>query len=929
MEFVSGASAYTFNTGTFHFVTLTGAGIVNNSSNAPTFENFLGFMEFQNSASAGNAIFNNNPGSITFSGTSTAANAQITSSSSGLVSFTENATGGNATITSNNGAKTQFVGSSNPGNARLIANGSGIMEFSGTTGPSGNGQITAGSIEGSGTFNLGSNQLTVGGNNLSTTVSGTINEGGEFGGTGASLVKTGTGTLTLSGINTYSGGTTFAGGTVSVSANENLGAASGSLTFSGGTLQITGTSFTSLNRTVNWGSQGGGFDIVEAANTFTVSQNLSGSGGLSKLGAGTLVLSGNNSYSGATSVQGGTLAAGSTNAFGSNSAVTVSSGATLALNNFNVAIGSLAGAGNVSLGSGRLTAGGNNSSTTFSGVMSGSGGYTKTGSGTTTLIGTNSYTGATNVSSGTLVVNGSIASSSMTTIASGATVRGTGSLGSTTVESGGTLWPGNSIGTINVSGNLTFSSGSSYNVEVSPSAASRTNVSGLATLAGTVNAIFSSGSYVGRSYTILSSAGGISGQFNALNTTGLGSGFQTSLSYTSTEVLLNLYAALGLGAGLNTNQSNVAGALNNYFNNGGSLPPGFASVFGLTGASLANALTQLSGEAATGAATAGFRSMNPFLSLMVDPFGGALVDGAAAQELSAYASAASAGPHAFAQRWNVWAASYGDWASADGNATVGSHDVNARSYGIAAGADYRLDSATRLGFALSGGGANWTLSDALGGGRSDVFQFGIYGAHAFGPAYVAGALAYAWHGVTTTRTVTVAGTDMFAASFNADGLGARLEGGYRFDTPVVAVTPFAAVQLEQFYTPAYSESVTGGANTFALNYAAATADASRSELGLWLEKTGPVLPAATVVLRARAAWAHYWSGAPAMTAGFQTLPGTSFVVTGAAPPSDSALMMAGAEVRLAGDLSLGLRVDAELSGRGQSVGAKGELHQRW
>ena len=73
---------------------------------------------------------------------------------------------------------------------------------------------TAGSFEGAGRFNLGSKTLTVGGNDLSTTVSGVIADGGISGGTGGALVKIGTGTLTLSGTNTYTGGTTINGGTL-------------------------------------------------------------------------------------------------------------------------------------------------------------------------------------------------------------------------------------------------------------------------------------------------------------------------------------------------------------------------------------------------------------------------------------------------------------------------------------------------------------------------------------------------------------------------------------------------------------------------------------------------------------------------------------------------------------------------------------------
>ena len=87
---------------------------------------------------------------------------------------------------------------------------------------------------------------------------------------------------------------------------------------------------------------------------------------------------------------------------------------------------------------------------------------------------------------------------------------GNGTIGNTTIN-GGTLSPGNSIGTLTVQGNLVLTSAAAYIVEVSPTAADRTNVTGTASLAGTVQAVFGPGAYIARTYTILSAAGGRTG----------------------------------------------------------------------------------------------------------------------------------------------------------------------------------------------------------------------------------------------------------------------------------------------------------------------------------------------------------------------------------------------------------------------------------
>lgn len=228
------------------------------AGSATIINNKDGSTRFADTTTAGSArITNNGGGETRFLGNTednpvTAANATITTNDASKTTFSRNSTGGNATLITNNGGKTIFELNSTGGLAAFDTRAGGIVDISprfvppGTLTPILFGLIdvpkalnvmTAGSIEGAGTYLLGEQPFAVGFNNRSTTVSGVIADGGSFGGTGASLIKAGSGTLTLAGTNTYTGGTVVVGGALNVAGSI---AASSGLTVIGATASGTG-----------------------------------------------------------------------------------------------------------------------------------------------------------------------------------------------------------------------------------------------------------------------------------------------------------------------------------------------------------------------------------------------------------------------------------------------------------------------------------------------------------------------------------------------------------------------------------------------------------------------------------------------------------------------------------------------------------------
>lgn len=375
----------------------------------------------------------------------------------------------NSTLTWNLAAATTFAGKlggngTNENNLAMVKSGVGVLTLSAA------GSFTGGTVINAGGITLG-NAKALGVGDVTLNTGGTLNlgtfaiannvimAGGTLAGTGTigGVVATsatvavgivGSGVITKTGV-----------GVLELQGNSGVtGDFTGNMTLAAGTIKFAGTGSLGLitSSMANYSGAIANQGVLEFAGTANQSLGgvISGAGSLAVTGGGQVLLQGNNTYTGGTTVSSGTAMAYSTNAFGVG-VVTVSGSGVVDLggqattNNFAVNGGTLRG-GSLSASQVSGTSG------VIDANLTGSGSFSKTGSGSLILSGTNSHTGGTTVSEGTLLVNGTTGA---VTVASGGTLGGDGYAGNTSVLSGGTIAAGASVGILNV-GNLTLAGGS-------------------------------------------------------------------------------------------------------------------------------------------------------------------------------------------------------------------------------------------------------------------------------------------------------------------------------------------------------------------------------------------------------------------------------------------------------------------------------------
>jgi len=529
----------------------------------------------------------------------------------------------------------------------------------------------------------------------------------------------------------------------------------------------------------------------------------------------------------------------------------------------------------------------------------------KTGAGVLTLTGNTVDTDPElSVVAGTVLVNGTFAGN--VSADTGAVLGGAGTVGNVTLN-GGTLAPGNSIGTLNVVGNVDFSAGGIYQVEVDDAGNSDLiNATGTATLTnGTVSVMPEAGDYsLNTDYTILTASGGLGG--TTFGSAGSTVAFLTpTLWYDANNVYLNLrrnssnYAAvagtpnqIAVGTALDTLAASGTASLDGIFNN--------LNILTADGAN--QAYDSLSGVQHTHANLVALQSVNQFKGILFDRISGSnqfqanngqimLAYNDSGTMTDAGASLMDGDP---SPQRGWWMRGTGNFGDIDDSRNASGADYKAG--GIAAGLDFDFTDNLTAGAAV---GYTRTDADVANGGLDvNSYQAALYGRLMLNDGYyVSGLTGLGYHDMDASRSINVGLLNTSAeADYHAWTTSLAVEGGRSFSlNQNTTLTPFAGLEYAHVNRESFTEK-DGGVTNLRVNED--TQDSLRSSMGArithsWTQGKYRIQPTAEL------AWVHeFMEDEAGMRAGFAVAPITTFAVDGPDLDRDRARVALGLNVQL-------------------------------
>ncbi|WP_162239539.1 autotransporter-associated beta strand repeat-containing protein [Methylobacterium sp. Leaf87] len=789
------------------------------------------------------------------------------------------------------------------------------------TGTVNGGVANSGGFTNAGTLNGGLSNLAG-----TTTNTGAIN--GAVAVTGGSLATTGTlnGALTNAATVTASGRiagsvTNLAGASFTLTgplSGVTRLSNDGTVDLGGTALSVGSLSGTNIAAVLRNGTlTAAGDDTTTYAGTIT---DGAATTALVKAGTGTLTLTGANTFTGGTTILSGTLVASAANLGGG------------PVTNNNTLVIDQAG------------------DATLSDTINGTGRFIKQGAGSLTYTGTGTLSGATLISAGRLSVNGSLANS-VVTVASAASLGGTGVVGGVVVNGGGAVAPGASpgtVGTLRVAGNILFASQSLYQLDATASGQSdRIVASGTAALqGGTVQVTAQPGLYAPSTrYTILTAAGGLTGQF--ANVTANFAFLTPTLAYGNTDVTLQLARNdIAFGTTAQTrNQGAVAAAAQ-------ATGPGarlYDAIAVLSAPQSRAAYDALSGEIHASAITAQFETATLIREAVLDRlrwgdsagFGsgvgsqgigqrfapGTTVPAAYTADLPGRAPSLSMVPARFVdpQPITAWGQGFGAFGSTATNGNAARLDR--QTSGFVLGADARVENDWRIGAAGGYTITNLDITGRLSTGSVESGYGALYAGGGAGPLQVRLGASYGGNSLTTRRAVIFAGVGENAgARYGGSTAQGFAETGYRFGTALGYVEPFLGGAVIRIGRNAFNE--TGGAS--ALTAAGRDYDLATSTVGVRAEaQLGAVLGSdLPILVRALVGYRRaYGDVVPSALLAFSG--GQSFVTAGIPIDRDAVVGQAGLDWQVARGTTLGVAYTGQVGTRAQDHGVKGNFTLRF
>ncbi len=660
------------------------------------------------------------------------------------------------------------------------------------------------------------------------------------------LVKSGAGTLDLSGDNSvlgWSGGTTIRGGTVKAgSANAFRGGTSFTLANSSGVvLDLNDYSF-SLATLDGGGDSGGTVDL--GSGTLTISSSTSsqfagrilGTGSLVKDSSGTLTLTGANTYSGGTTVSSGTLKG---NGRGIQGAVT---------NNAAVVFDE-------------------SSTGTYGGVLSGSGTMEKTGTGTLAITGSNTFSGGTTLTQGVLAVGNERA-------------LGTGAV----IVNGGTLKGNGAPITLRVGGDYTQTKGTLALTLYSPSLFDQLAATGNVNLGGRLDVTVDSGYLpVGiTTYSIVNSS--IGSVNNTFQFESGGASLRFGLDYDSNEIVLTAEKTPYLSHARTTNSQAVAGYLDQLYPSAtGDLGLVMGELNVLSADRLGTALRALSPQPYQLLGSVGVGTLAGFSQRIYSQLARSRAASRGHRVEDGFSLNASAGVpdsgwendpfYVPPKRWGLFITADGRYSTFKGDADVADQTVTGG--GVTAGVDVRVTDFFTLGLALGYGISQSETDDDSISVDGTSLTPAVYGSCNFNRTYLNSLLAVQNSNYSATRQVVYGSQNRTAKSDpTGGGWALGVEAGHTVPTLIGNFVPLVGLQMARETVDPFVET---GAGDVSLSVKEIEQESMSTDLGLRFEHQVTQDPRDR--FEGRLSWRHEFRDGADIQAGFAGQ-GGSFTVAG-------------------------------------------------